>query len=82
MRYLIFATAAAVIFSGSVRAGEPATKIAMGPVSAPHLPSGQPQGSNPSPDCTLPYGQCPEDHKRPRHRHTKPEHPYHDHFRD
>ena len=81
MRYLIFAAVAAVMVSASAGARELGTKIAMGPTSAAHLPSGQQRG-NPSPDCPLPYDQCPDAHKKPKYRHTKPKHSYHDHFID
>ena len=58
MRHSILAAAAVAMLSGTVSAHEPAMEIAMGPTSAPHSPINQPHGS-PSPDCTLPHGQCP-----------------------
>jgi len=81
MRYLIVATVGAVAAFVTASARESLVQIAMGPVSAPHLPSGQP-GAGRSPDCTLPYDQCLETHKKPRHWHTNPKDPHRKHLQD
>jgi hypothetical protein len=81
MRHVILATAAVVMLSGSVSATEPRLEIAMGPTSAAHFPTNQPRG-NPSPDCTLPYDQCPSARKTRRHLHKTPKHSRHKHFGD
>jgi len=81
MRYLIVAMVGAVVAFGTANARESLVQIAMGPVSAPHLPSGQP-GASRSPDCALPYDQCTETHKKPGHWHTNTKHPNRKHLRD
>jgi hypothetical protein len=81
MKHVIVATAAAVILSGAASARDSGVETAMGPTSAAHFPSGQPRG-NPAPDCSLPYDQCPEDHRAPKHRYKTPKHPRHGHSRD
>ena len=81
MRHVILATAAAVMLSSAVSARELRMEIAMGPTSAPHLPLNQPRG-NPSPDCTVPYYQCPSAHKTPRHLHKTSKHVRHQNFSD
>jgi hypothetical protein len=82
MRYLIVAAAAAAIMVfGSAHTQELGAKIAMGPTSAAHFPSGQ-QRSSPSPSCKLPDDKCHTAHNRSKHRHTKPKHPHGKHFKD
>jgi hypothetical protein len=81
MRHVILATAAAVMLSGAVSAREPGMEIAMGPTSAAHFPINQPR-SNPAPDCSLPYDQCPKAHGTPKYLHRAPKHRRHDHSGD
>jgi hypothetical protein len=52
------------------QSGGTAIRTAMGPVSAPHLPSGppgKPEGS--SSGCTAPSDSCPPPDKKAKHRH-------------
>jgi hypothetical protein len=80
MKPLIVAMVGAVAAFGTATARESMVQIAMGPVSAPHLPSNQP-GAGHSSDCTLPHDQCPETHKEPRHWHPNSKHARPRHFR-
>jgi|HubBroStandDraft_6_1064221.scaffolds.fasta_scaffold141923_2 hypothetical protein len=81
MRHLIVAMVGAVVAFGTATARGSMVQIAMGPVSAPHLPSGQP-GAGHSADCAPPYDQCPETRKKPRHWHPNSKHARPEHLRD
>jgi len=75
MRCVILLTAITGLVFVAVTAQEamamqdPPVKIAMGPVSAPHLPSGtaQPEGSTSG----CPQGSCSTPAKKAKHRHKR-----------
>ena len=51
------------------RSAGPAIKVAMGPVSAPHLPSGTAQPEGATSGC--PQGSCSMPAKKAKHRHKR-----------
>jgi hypothetical protein len=77
MRHVILTTAAAAfLLLAAASARVAGMQLAMGPTSAAHLPGGQPRG-NTAPDCSLPYGQCPEGRMAPKYPYRTPKHPRH-----